>query len=495
MLTPDLKNKISELWNIFWSNGIADPLFAISQISYLIFMKRLEDFENETIISAKSNNRNYKSIFDGNEKMRWSIWQNYEGKRMVKHVERKVFPFIKKLKGQGNYFTRLMSDAHFGIKNASLLQEAVQKINDMDIASKNIDVQGDIYEDLLSALNTSGRNGQFRTPRHIIRLMVDLVDPKIYQKICDPACGTAGFLVGAYQHILEKNTSDELIIYDNEGIPHNFIGDKLTLKDWHFLTHYQFYGYDFDTTMVRIGAMNMILHGINEPNLENTDTLSKRYHQTESYDCILANPPFSGSLNRNEINDNFRIKTRKTELLFMELFYNLLVNGGQAAVIVIEGALTGSSDAHKSIRKKILQNCRIDCIISMPSGVFKPYAGVATSILIFTKGESTKKVWFYKMENDGYSLDDRRTKIDETDIPDIIQRFKKKENSSKSWTVDIDEIQKNDWNLSASRYRPYIFEEKQYDDPIKVIDTVSKLEEEIRNDLKLLKERIEFGLT
>lgn len=490
MLTNELKSKIDALWQTFWANGMSNHITAIEQMSYLIFMKRLEDLENDRIIAAKRTGKKYSSVFDGNEAMRWSIWQNYEGEKMLKHVTEKVFPFIKNIRGKESYFTEQMKNANFEIKNASLLQGAVSLIESTHITQQNQDVQGDIYEHLLSRLTTAGLNGQFRTPRHIIRMMVELLDPKICQKICDPACGSAGFLINAYQHILKEYTSEDLIEYDEEKVPHHLIGDKLTEKERQFLMKDQFYGFEFDNTMVRIAAMNMILHGFEEPNIRNQDTLNKSFKEKEKYHVVFANPPFAGNVNKSEISDNFEIITTKTELLFLELFYNLLLKGGQASVIVPEGALFGSSNAHKAIRQMILENCRVDAVISMPSGVFKPYAGVSTSVILFTKGEKTEKVWFYGMENDGYSLDDKRDPIEKNDIPDILKKFKNHEISEKSWIAKFEQIKENDWNLSASRYKPFVTSTIVHKDPIAILDEISTIEKEITQDVTMLKDMI-----
>lgn len=485
MLSSELKSKVDALWNTFWANGMSNHITAIEQMSYLIFMKRLEDLENDRIISAKRSGGKYTSVFEGRENMRWSVWQNYDGKKMLKHVNEKVFPFIKNLKGKGSYFTKQMENANFEIQdNATLLQNAVEVIDSMRISERNLDVQGDLYEYLLSKLTTAGLNGQFRTPRHIIRMMVELTDPKLYQKICDPACGTGGFLINAYQHILKEYTNEDSLEFDEDGIAHNLWGEKLSKKDREFLMRNQFYGFDFENTMVRIASMNMILHGFDEPNIVNANTLNKSFKQNAQYHVIFANPPFSGSINRNEISDDFQVITPKTELLFLELFYNLLLKGGQAAVIVPEGALSSSSNAHKQIRQLILENCRIDAIVSMPSGVFKPYAGVSTSMILFTKGEKTEKVWFYMMENDGYSLDDKRNKINKNDIPDVLKKFKKRAVSDKSWFATFEQIKERDWNLSASRYKSYVPSKVEYNDPADIVEEIFKLESKIQSDLK-----------
>ena len=403
MLDAELKSKINLLWNKFWSGGISNPLNAIEQMSYLIFMKRLEDEDNSREQNAKLLGEKFTSIFPKNE-LKWSSWTEMPGDQMIEFVRDEVFPFLRKLNGgEKSIYSKYMKNASFAIPTASLLSEAVKIINDMHIKEQNRDAQGDIYEYLLEQLSTAGKNGQFRTPRHIIKMMVELLNPKYGDKICDPACGTAGFLVSAFEHILKNNTSENLV---KEG---NYAGDKLNENQWRILRDETLYGYDFDDVMLKISLMNLMMHGINNPNVEQKNTLSKRFDESNCYEVILANPPFKGSIDESDIGENFRTKTKKTELLFLELIYNLLNNSGKSAVIVPDGVLFGNSKAHKKIRELLLERCRLDAVISMPSGIFKPYAGVSTAIIFFTKGESTKEVWFYDMQADGFSLDDKRT--------------------------------------------------------------------------------------
>lgn len=492
MLEAKLKSSINKLWDKFWSGGIANPLVAIEQISYLIFMKRLEDLDNKHIERASVIGDKYESIFKGHEDCRWSKWKHYNAEKMLTHVRDKVFPFIKKIRrGEDTFFAENMKDAVFMIPKASLLQEAVAIIDDVNISAQNQDTQGDIYEFLLSELKTSGKNGQFRTPRHIIKMMVKLIDPQLGQTVCDPASGTGGFLINAYEHILLTNTSSDLIKFDEQGEPHNLIGDKIVdtkdKKYWEFLKRKSFFGNDFDTTMVRIGLMNMILHGIEHPNIRYSDSLSKSYPLDKKYDIILTNPPFTGSIDKSDINDTFKIKTTKTELLFLELFYHMLNMGGKAAVIVPQGVLFGSSNAHRNIRKLLLENCQLESVIAMPSGVFQPYSGVATAVLVFTKGGNTDKVWFYEMKADGFSLDQKRTFIDgKGDIPNIVENFKTKAKGSQSFSVDFKDIKKNDYNLNFSQYKQTESEKIEYEKPNVLISKIAKLENEISKDLKEL---------
>jgi type I restriction enzyme M protein len=494
LLASELKSQINKLWDRFWSGGIANPLTAIEQMSYLIFMKRLEDLDTIHKKRASARKEAYKSIFEGHEDCRWSQWKHLNAEDMLRHVQITVFPFIKELhNGDDTLYSQYMKDAVFVIPKASLLQEAVAIIDEMNITERNQDTQGDMYEYLLNQLRTSGLNGQFRTPRHIIRMMVELVDPDIGQTICDPACGTTGFLICAYEHILKKYTSPDIMQFDDDGVAHNLVGDKIVEKaHWNLLKRETFYGFDFDTTMIRIGLMNLILHGIERPNIKYADTISKKFEQKPIYDVIFANPPFAGSIDKSDISDSFKLDTTKTELLFVELFYNLLRVGGKASVIVPNGVLFGSSNAHIQTRKLLLEKSQLEAVISMPSGVFQPYSGVGTAVLVFTKGGKTENVWFYEMLKDGYSLDQKRDRIDgKGDIPDIIDKFKKRQQSNQSIVVPFEKISENDYSLSMSKYRVIEHEEVKQELPKDIVNNVIALEEEIMQDLKELKSRIQ----
>lgn len=493
MLAPELKSDINKLWNRFWSGGIANPLVAIEQMSYLIFMKRLEDLDNTHARRAAARKETYQSFFKGHEDCKWSQWKYLNAEAMLKHVQEVVFPFIKNLhNGDDVLYSQYMKDAQFVIPKAALLQEAVAIIDEMNITEQNQDTQGDIYEHLLAELKTSGKNGQFRTPRHIIRMMVKLIDPDIGQTICDPACGTAGFLIAAYEHILRKYTSEDIVQKDEDGSIHNLVGDKIVEKShWNLLKRDTFYGYDFDTTMVRIGLMNMILHGIERPNIQYADTLSKKFEQKAIYDIVFANPPFAGSIDKGDINDAFKIDTTKTELLFLELFYNLLKVGGKAAVIVPNGVLFGTSNAHLKIRKLLLENCQIEAVISMPGGVFQPYSGVGTAVIVFIKGGKSENVWFYEMTNDGFTLDQKRDFIDgKGDIPDVINKFRTHMVSEQSTVVDYKKIKENDYSFSISRFKKTKSGEFEHETPEVLIDDLEKLDVEITTELRKLKELI-----
>lgn len=499
---PEIKSKIDKLWDMFYSGGLSNPLSAIEQISYLFYMKLLEDMDNRQRRLSEMKNQEYTSIFKDKEDCRWSHWIHFDAESMLKHVREVIFPFIKELRSADSFYSESMKDAVFLIPKPSLIMEAARIIDELDISTKDIDIQGDMYEYLLSEISQSGKNGQFRTPRHIIRMIVELVNPKLGNRICDPACGTAGFLIGAYNYILREHTDPQNIEYDEDGAPHYLTADRIVdEKYWEFLRKHSFYGYEFDTTMARIALMNMVLHGIPEPNIRYADTLSKRFSERNQYDIILANPPFKGNVDRSDIAEDLSVigksKHPKTELLFLNLFVNMLVPGGKCGVIVPDGILFGSSNAHVDIRKMLLEKCKLEAIISMPSGVFKPYAGVSTAALIFTKGEQTDKIWFYDMQADGYSLDDKRTKIEKNDIPDIIKKWKQRNKNAQpqkgeKWLwVDFDQIKENNYDLSISRYKPIEYEEIQYEKPDSILDKLLSIEREIETELISLKKALQ----
>ncbi len=431
MLTnTTLRSQVDSLWDKLWSGGLSNPLDAIEQLSFLLFMKRLDESESDRERAAKLRKTPHKPIFP-KEDLRWSHWTNLEAGESLKFVKEKAFPFIKMLGGEGGSFAQQMENAEFKFSKPSLLVEACKLIDQMQVSSQNQDVQGDLYEYLLSKLNTAGTNGQFRTPRHIIRMMVKMIDPRPGERICDPAAGTCGFPVNAYQHILETHTRPEDLTYDEEGYPHGLTGTKLSKEHHQFLQTQAISAYDSDSgmTMLRIGSMNLILHGLEKPNFRYADTLSKAFEEEKCYDVILANPPFKGAIDAADVNPSLPVKCKKTEVLFLHLFLRLMENGGRAAVIVPDGVLFGSNNAHVDIRKKLIEENRLDGVISIPSGVFRPYAGVSTAVLFFTKGGTTEKIWFYDMEHDGFSLDDKRIKFPESDISDVLECWKnRKEN-------------------------------------------------------------------
>ena len=441
MTDKEFKAIIDELWNTFWSSGISNPISVVEQMTYLIFFKMFEEQENLEQKRAEKSGKKRESFFEGKEELRWSNFKQLAPDKMLKVYREKVFPLLEKINSS-------LKDSVCLISKPSLLDTAVQTFDKMDFTDGN-DRKGDIYEYMLSKLATSGQNGQFRTPRHIIDMMTKLVDPRVDDKICDPACGSGGFLCGAYRYILESNTSN-----DFKDISPVF-GDLL--KDAHRenLDNNVIYGSEFDPTMYKIGLMNMILHNIKPKNIKLRDSLSKDAQEEDKYTLVLANPPFTGSLDESDIDPHLTciVKTKKTELLFMAKFIKMLEIGGRAAVIIPTGVLSTDSKAHKTLREKLIEQNRLDAVISMPSGVFKPYAGVATAVLIFTKGEPTKSTWFYEMENDGFTLDDKRNEIEENDIPDIIEKYKTKAESNKSFNVSIEDLRENEYNLLPSRYK------------------------------------------
>ena len=520
MLSPTIRSKIDALWDRFWSGGIANPLTAIEQISYLLFMRRLGAMDREEQRRAEFAERAYVSLFGGTftgldnveidkNELRWSQFRHLPAEEMLRVVRDRVFPFIKQLGSENGEhgehpFARAMQDAVFILPKASLLVEATGILDEIydEIEREQRegqtfqDTQGDLYEYLLSEIATSGKNGQFRTPRHIIQMICCLVDPKLGDRIIDPACGTGGFLLGAYQHILTAHTSDEHRELDENGLERGLLGDKLTNAELRrALREDSLFGYDFDTTMVRIGAMNLLLHGLDRPNIGYADTLSKRYTEKAQYTVALANPPFKGSIDKGDIHEELALKTTKTELLFVNRIMNLLDIGGRAGVIVPDGVLFGSSNAHKALRKMLLEECELQAVVSMPSGVFKPYAGVSTAVLVFVKGGKTERVWFYDMQADGRSLDDKRDKIEANDIPDIVAQWKAwdhgkgavladfEDRKAKAFYVPVGEIVENGYDLSINRYKEIEYEEVEYDPPKVILQQLRDLEDEIRKDL------------
>ena len=481
MITGELRNKIDRIWEIFWTGGITNPLDVIEQFTYLLFIKQLDDVETTKENEANFLGVEYETMFLGeSQRYRWSKFKNLgSADEMYELVSNKVFPFIKNLHQDGDSaYARYMGDAIFKIPTAAMLSKIVDGIDKLELGDE--DSKGDLYEYLLSKVATAGTNGQFRTPRHIIKMMVALVKPKPDDTIIDPAMGSAGFLIEA-QKYLRENHADM------------FLNQKLRE---HF-NNTMFYGNDMDRTMLRIGAMNMLLHGVENPNISYRDSLSEQNTDEEKYSLVLANPPFKGSLDYEAVSaDLLKItKTKKTELLFLALFLRILKKGGRAAVIVPDGVLFGSSNAHKQIRKEIIDNNKLDAVISMPSGVFKPYAGVSTAILIFTKTGSggTDKVWFYDMKADGRSLDDKRQPIAENDIPDIIARYNNLEaendrkRTEQSFFVPVEDIIANEYDLSINKYKEVVYEAVQYESTEVIMGKIEALEKEIQAEMVELK--------
>ena len=431
MLTAvQLRSQVDQLWDKLWSGGLSNPLDAIEQLSYLLFLKRIDDEENTRERQARLRGLPYQSRVP--DDMRWGTWTHLQADAALTHLKATVFPRFKDLATEGSSFGEYMKNAECKINKPSLLIEACKLIDAMQISQQNQDVQGDLYEYLLGRLNTAGRNGQFRTPRHIVRLMVQMIDPKPGERIGDLAAGTAGFLVNAYQYMLEQHTSPSVLTHDEDGWPHNLVGDLLTDEQRLALQSGTLRGYDNDSgmTMLRIGSMNLMLHGIESPYFFYRDTLSKSFDEQHGYDVILMNPPFKGAVDADDVNPSLPQNVKKSEILFLHLILRALDSGGRCAVIVPDGVLFGSSGAHIETRKKLIEENRLEAVISMPSGVFKPYAGVSTAVLIFTRGAQTSDIWFYDMEHDGFSLDDKREPVIENDIPDILACWRNRANQA-----------------------------------------------------------------
>lgn len=494
MITGELKNKIDSLWDIFAAGGLVNPLEVIEQITYLMFIHDLDDSDNTRAKESAMLGLPYSSIFSGEveigdrridgSQLKWSVFHDFPAAKMYSTMQEWVFSFIKNLHSDKNSaYSKYMDDAIFKIPTPLMLSKVVDSLDEiyslMD-KEKNADVRGDVYEYLLSKIAQSGMNGQFRTPRHIIRMMVELMDPKADDVICDPACGTSGFLVTVGEYLKEKRKEE---IFFNKQ------------KKDHYMNH-MFFGYDMDRTMLRIGAMNMMTHGIENPFIEYRDSLSDQNTDKDKYSLILANPPFKGSLDADTVSvDILKVcKTKKTELLFLALFLRSLKVGGRCACIVPDGVLFGSSTAHKDIRKEIIEGNRLEAVISMPSGVFKPYAGVSTGILIFTKTGhgGTDKVWFYDMTADGFSLDDKRSSVSENDIPDIIERFKnldgelERKRTDKSFFIEKQEIVDNDYDLSINKYKETEYKAVEYPPTSEIMANIRGIELQIAAEMDTL---------
>lgn len=494
MITGELKNKIDSLWDIFAAGGLVNPLDVIEQITYLMFIRDLDDSDNLRAKESAMLGLSHKSIFTGEVEisgkkidagtLKWSAFRDLPAGEMYKLVQEQVFPFIKNLHSDKNSaYSKYMDNAIFKLPTPLLLSKTVDALDEiyrLMNENQSADVRGDTYEYLLSKISQSGLNGQFRTPRHIIRMMVELMNPNTDEIICDPACGTSGFLIAAGEFLKERRKEE---IFFNKD------------KKKHFMSE-MFHGYDTDQTMLRIGAMNMMTHGVDNPHISYCDSLSDRNADREKYTLILANPPFKGSLDTDTVAaDLLKIcKTKKTELLFLALFLKMLKVGGRCACIVPDGVLFGSSTAHKAIRKEIIENNVLEAVISMPSGVFKPYAGVSTAVLIFTKTGygGTDKVWFYDMKADGFSLDDKRSPVSENDIPDIIARFKnpdeeKRERTEQSFLVSKEEIAENSYDLSINKYKKTEYKPVEYKPTSEILDEIESLQKDIAVGLSELR--------
>lgn len=495
MITGEIKNRIDSIWDTFWTGGVTNSITILEQMTYLFFMKMLDDAQRTKEANANAFGVTIKdpTFKDGlwhnpdtdkdvpYKNLRWSVFKNMEAEAMFRTVSRDVFSFIKNLNdGKESAYSRFMQSATFLIQSPRTLVKIVEGIDALDM--NNRDTMGDVYEYVLGKMAASGNNGQFRTPRHIIRMMVELMQPTLKDTICDPAMGSAGFIVESAKFI-QKHFRQELLKKENAE-------------------HYKsgmLHGFDTDATMLRIGAMNLMLHGVDNPNIEYRDSLSTDNTDANIYTLCLANPPFTGSLDYEAVSKNLLAitKTKKTELLFLALFVRMLQIGGRCASIVPDGVLFGNSSGHKSIRKELIDNQRLQAVISMPSGVFKPYAGVSTAILIFTKTNAggTDKVWFYDMKADGYSLDDRRSEVNENDIPDIIERWSHLDNEGcrsrkdQSFLVPVEEIRANDYDLSFNKYKEVEKVKVEYEDPTIVIERIQKLSKQVYDAINDFRER------
>ena len=490
MITGELKSKVDQVWLTFHSGGISNPISVIEQLTYLLFIKRLDElqFRKEEQATLLGNEIESPIFTSEQKRLRWSQFKDLEAREMYEVVSSEVFPFIKNLSNdkEDSTFAMHMKDAMFMIppEKAGLLAKVVEMVESFPTEDK--DTKGDLYEYMLSKLSTAGDGGQFRTPRHLIRMMVEMTKPTAKDIICDPACGTAGFLAAVAEYFNKP---------ENRSLFH----------DPEVKMHYEtamFNGFDFDSTMLRIASMNMMMHGLSNPNIRNKDSLSEDHGADEEvYSLILANPPFAGSLDYDSCSKDLQVmvKTKKTELLFLALFMKLLQKGGRAAVIVPDGVLFGSSNAHQDVRKMIVETNKLDAVVSLPSGVFKPYAGVKTAILFFTKTTTggTDNVWFYDMQADGFSLDDRRTELDRSkhencNIADILNRWKSldaetdRKRTDQSFMVPFDEIKENGFDLSINRYKEVVYEEVKYDSPEVILKEINDLEAEIQSGLKEL---------
>jgi type I restriction enzyme M protein len=470
-----LRQKVDQLMNILYAGGVNNPMDSIEQISYLLFLRLLT--EKDEILAALG--KKYTRIFSG----KWSrfAWENFvtlAGDELFDAV-RNAIESLHELPGLTDTGKLLFSRATLKIYDRPTLRAIIQGIQQLDLAAHNgHDLKGDMYEYLLSKLSMSGTNGQFRTPRHIIDLIVELVNPQPGQRICDPALGTAGFLISSFMRILRQNTKPADLKRGNVD------GSLLKPAQWKFLEEQAFTGFDNDANMVKIAILNLYLHQLERAKIDHFNPLTTGFggvYPGQRFDVILANPPFAGKVQEESIlaDLNYKLNTRATELLFLKWFVDHLTPGGRAGVIVPNGVLFGSTNAATKLREMLLTECDLQAVISLPSGVFKPYAGVATAALIFQKGTPTKSVWFYDLTADGFSLDDKRTPIEANDIPDVLTKWPSREEGPNSYRVPIENIKENDWSLAAGRYKPVTTEAANHDAPADILRDVLKVENEI----------------
>ncbi|WP_417783986.1 type I restriction-modification system subunit M [Terasakiella pusilla] len=504
MVTGDLRSRIDKLWSEFWTGGIANPLTVIEQITFLMFARLLDMRETQNERKAQLSGKAFPRLFkDEDQDLRWAHFKNLGADEMLPLVRDRVFPHFKTTAVDGATFGEYMKDAQLMIQKPSLLVSAVEMIDALPLG--NDDTKGDLYEYLLSKLTTAGINGQFRTPRHIIRLMVELLDPQPNETVGDPSCGTAGFLVSTAEYLYQTHTSAAGVLVDEVTGEKTYTGDLLSEDAKAHMRKGMFHGFDFDATMLRIAAMNLLLHGVDAPDIHYQDTLANSFpdrfptFSNNSLDVILANPPFKGSLDYDDVHPSLlsHVKTKKTELLFVVLILRMLKLGGRSATIVPDGVLFGSSKAHQELRKMLVEDNQLEGVISLPSGVFKPYAGVSTAILIFSKGGRTDNVFFYDVEADGFTLDDKREKQkDDGDLPDVLTRWKNRDaakhtdRTAKAFFVPAEDIRTNKYDLSLSRYKEVIYEEETYDPPKEILTQMKALHDDIAKDMAELEEML-----
>lgn len=510
MITRELKNRIDSLWTEFWTGGITNPLTVIEQITFLMYSRLLDMQERKDEKRNSVASKPYLSRFgEADQDCRWETWRHYGADEMLPHVRDKVFPHFRRLAerstGVGSQFAAFMKDAQLMIQKPTLLVKAVNAVQDLPL--ERGDTKGDLYEYLLSKLTTAGINGQFRTPRHIIRMMVELMQPQPTDRICDPSCGTAGFLIETYDYLLRQHTSEagkHVEMIDGEEQV-TYSGDLLGEHRDHVDTD-MFHAYDFDATMLRIATMNLVMHGVAEPDVHYQDTLSQSFEERhpkgskDAFNLILANPPFKGSLDEQDVAPDIlrTVKTKKTELLFIGLILRMLKVGGRSATIVPDGVLFGSSKAHVQLRQHLIENNQLEAVISLPSGVFKPYAGVSTAIIIFAKGGKTENVFFYDVESDGFTLDDKRTKIGDGkgDLPDVRVKYLQwcdgkgdfSDRTARAFEVPVNDIRAESYDLSINRYKQENHATEKHADPMEILAKIRSLERSIQSDLDSLQE-------
>ncbi|MCK6462439.1 MAG: type I restriction-modification system subunit M [Candidatus Pacebacteria bacterium] len=487
-INSDLKQKVDRIMDELFAGGVNNPMTSIEQISYLMFLKSLTELDEHQERIAKLSNKKYESIFNGKiSKFSWRVISRLSGDELYNTLV-DAFENLHELPKLTSTGKTLFRQAHLKIYNRPTLKSVVSIIDSMDYNNSekyDTDVKGDMYEYLLNRIAVSGTNGQFRTPRHIIKMMIELSKPKPSDLILDPACGTAGFLIEAYKYILRTNTSEE------ELKTGHATGDKLTPAQHEFLRTKAINGFDNDADMIKVAIMNLYLHDLSQSNVLNFDPLTLPEEKKRKYDLVLANPPFSGNINSEAIQEDIGLNTTKTELLFLKYMYDHLADGGRCAVVVPEGVLFGSTGAHRKLRELFIDTCQINAVVSLPSGVFKPYAGVKTAIIFYTKGGKTDKVWFYEVTGDGFTLDDRRHADPSHDnLKDLPKSFEKKEVGPHSWFATRDEVVAEEYNLTASRYKPMSAEVTNHRDPREIIDEVLSLEKEITEGLESLKKKL-----